>query len=280
MIGDYLALAKPRLILLAALAAALSFHLASPDAIDWTMLVLAFAGSYLTGAAASVFNQILERDTDARMKRTENRPLPAGRISLRRAMVFGALLTAAGMGLLTYVNALTGLLGFLTLATYLGVYTPMKRRTAWNTLAGAVPGALPCLMGWAAARNRLDPEAFMLFLILFLWQMPHFFSIAWVYREDYRAAGLRMLTTEDATGRLTAVQIIFFSVLVLLASLWPVQAGWAGSIYLISALAAGAALVTLAAVLAATRLRFARGFAMVSIYYLIILMSGLAVDRL
>lgn len=279
-LSDFAELAKPRLVLLAALMAGVAFWIASKGVVRSSALAQTFVGCYLIGAAASALNQILERGTDARMKRTENRPLPAGRVTVGAAALFGSLLGISGLALLTLTSPLAGFLGLSTLAAYLGVYTPLKKRTSWNTLVGAVPGALPCLIGWAAARNRLDPEAFALFFFLFFWQLPHFFAIAWVYRDDYRSADLRMLSTKDASGRWTAAGIFIFSCVVAVVSLIPVRAELAGPIYLVTALTGGSALIVLAGVAAATRLRFARGFATLSIYYLVVVMSGLAVDRL
>lgn len=280
-VGDYAMLTKPRLVLMAASVSSVSFYMASTAPLDFQRMGLNFLGSFLVGASAAVLNQVLEKNEDRLMERTRLRPLPAGRMRPFSAAVFGAALAVLGLSIFAgALNLLSAAVALLILVAYLAVYTPLKKITVWNTLVGAFPGALPCLLGWTAATGRLDPEGFTLFWILYLWQLPHFFSIAWVYREDYRAAGFRMLPAVDESGRRTAAQIVFFSAVLALVSLIPARDGWAGPIYLVSAAAAGGAMVVLATVLAATQLRFARGFVSVSIYYLILIVSGLAVDRL
>jgi protoheme IX farnesyltransferase len=209
---DFVALVKPGLTLMSVLTALVGFYLASGDRLQPLLLLSAFFGTALVGCGAGSLNQVLERDLDGMMKRTKHRPLPAGRVSRPVAAAFGLGLGVAGVALLALcVNVLTAFLGAATLITYLALYTPLKRITPLSTLVGAVPGALPPVMGWAAARNSLDPAALGLFCILFLWQIPHFLSLAWLYRKDYEGAGYRMLTVLDPDGTRTALQITAFA---------------------------------------------------------------------
>jgi protoheme IX farnesyltransferase len=204
------------------------------------------------------------------MLRTRARPLPAGRIGPAPARAFGSLLTLSGLAiLLGLCGALAAAVAFATWATYLFAYTPLKRRTPLATLVGAVPGALPPVIGWAAARGRLEPEAFVLFAILFLWQVPHFLAIAWLYRDDYARAGLPMLPVLDREGTFTGRQAVVHSLSLLLVSLAPAAAGFAGPAYLAGAFLLGAALTLFALRLARSRdLASARGLFLASVLYL------------
>jgi protoheme IX farnesyltransferase len=250
--ADWLELTKPRITLLVVFTALVGFVTAA-QAPGWSaLLVAALAGTALVAAGASALNQVLERATDALMHRTRNRPIPAGRIRPAEATLFGALLTGAGLGLLgALCGPLSALVAFATWASYLFLYTPLKRRTHLATLVGAVPGALPPVIGWAAASGRLEPGAFILFAIVFLWQIPHFLAIAWLYRDDYERGGLQVLPVIDREGVLTGRQAVIHSVALLVVSLAPVAAGLGGTLYLAGAVVLGVAL-TLAA------LRFAR----------------------
>jgi protoheme IX farnesyltransferase len=250
--------------------ALVGFVTASPGP-AWTFLLgAALAGTGLVAAGASVLNQVMERDTDALMLRTRARPLPAGRIGPAPARAFGSLLTLSGLAiLLGLCGALAAAVAFATWATYLFAYTPLKRRTPLATLVGAVPGALPPVIGWAAARGRLEPEAFVLFAILFLWQVPHFLAIAWLYRDDYARAGLPMLPVLDREGTFTGRQAVVHSLSLLLVSLAPAAAGFAGPAYLAGAFLLGAALTLFALRLARSRdLASARGLFLASVLYL------------
>jgi heme o synthase len=252
--ADYLELTKPRITLLVVFTTLVGFVVATPGAVEALPLLAVLAGTTLVAAGASAVNMLLERDTDALMLRTRTRPLPAGRMRAPEALLFGLVLTALGLGLLSWLSGpLTGAVAFATWASYLFAYTPLKRRTSLSTLVGAVPGALPPVIGWAAARNSLDGGAFVLFAILFLWQIPHFLAIAWIYREDYARAGLPMLPVLDPAGRLTGRQAVTHSLALLLVSLTPVAAGFGGPVYL-----AGAVLLGLAMTLAAFRLAVLR----------------------
>ena len=229
---DYFDLTKPRIAGLVLVTAAAGFVLGSPGAPDWLELLHTLAGIALVAAGTGAMNQVLERDVDKRMVRTRGRPLPAGRLSVRPAIVFSALLTAAGVAYLgLLVNVLTAVLAAATFVSYDFVYTPLKRVHSFSTVVGAVPGALPALGGWTAATGRLDTGGWALFGILFLWQMPHFFALAWLLRDDYGAAGLRMLSVDDEGGVKTRRQTLLYTVALLPMSLVPAGLGLAGPIY-------------------------------------------------
>ncbi len=238
--ADYIVLTKPRITLMALVTVAVGGFSASPNSLDVALLAHALFGTAMLAAGASVLNQVMEKDTDAKMRRTADRPLPAGRMQVAEGLTLGGVLSVLGMSYLTtFVNPLTGLLGAATLATYVFVYTPLKRVTSFNTLVGAVPGALPPVMGWAAVRGSLGIEAWTLFLIVFLWQIPHFLAIAWIYRDDYSRAGLKMLPVFDLAGGLTGRQMILHSLVLLPASLAPTVVGLTGPAYFVGALVLG-----------------------------------------
>jgi heme o synthase len=268
--ADWLELTKPRITLLVVFTALVGFVTATPASPWGTLLAAALVGTGLVAAGASVINMVMERDTDALMHRTRSRPIPAGRIRPSDARWFGALLSLAGLALLAGLcNPLAAFVAFSTWASYLFVYTPLKRRTHLSTLVGAVPGALPPVIGWAAASESLDPGAFILFAILFLWQIPHFLAIAWLYREDYERGGFPLLPVIDREGRLTGRQAVLHSVALLVVSLAPVAAGLGGALYLAGALVLGIALTLSALRLAITRSRpAARALFLASVLYL------------
>ena len=240
-LADDLELTKPRVAVLVLFTVAAGVVLADGRAMGGLVLLHTLIGTALVAAGASALNQWLERQSDALMKRTENRPLPAGRLQPLEAVVFGAGLGLAGVGYLvvTLRHPWAALVAAVTFACYVFIYTPLKRRTPLNTLVGAVPGALPPVIGWVAARGSLDWGAGVLFVILFLWQVPHFLAIAWIYRDDYGRAGLRMLTVTDPDGRLTGRQMVTYCLALVAASLWPVLLGSAGLLYLAGALLLG-----------------------------------------
>jgi protoheme IX farnesyltransferase len=223
----------------------------------WPNLLLmaqAVAGTALVAGGAAVLNQVYERDTDALMSRTRTRPLPDGRVGTADARTFGIALASLGIGLLAFTaNAAAALLALATIVIYLAVYTPMKRRSSLSTLVGAVPGALPPLIGWAAARGTLSIGGWTLFAIVFLWQIPHFMAIAWLYREDYRSAGFPMLPVVEPDGRRTGRQAALYAAALLPVSLLPAFVGLSGWLYFWIALALGMALLILSAQFAATR---------------------------
>ncbi len=245
------------------------------------LLAHTLIGTALVAAGTNAWNQVRERDVDARMARTRRRPLPSGRLTPRAAAWFASVISVAGVAYLAAtVNALTAGLAALTLVSYVLIYTPLKRRTSLNTLVGAVPGALPIVGGWTAAGGRLGDAAFALFWILFLWQLPHFLALAWLYRDDYRGAGLRMLGAEDESGTRTGRMALLYALALLPISLLPTLLGVTGAAYFYGALvlgvvyaAAGAALLPAATPARAWRLFF------VSILYLPSLLTLMVVDK-
>jgi len=219
--ADYLELTKPRIAVLVLFTVAAGALLGSRSAIDLTIFLHTLIGTALVAAGASVLNQLLERHADAMMRRTENRPLPAGRIQPLEALLFGAGLGGGGLVYLMLLvrHPLPMLIAGITFVSYVLVYTPLKRITTLNTLVGAVPGALPPLIGWTAAGGELGTEAAVLFLILFLWQVPHFLAIAWIYRDDYARARLWMLPVADLNGGMTGRQMTAYAFALIPATL-------------------------------------------------------------
>jgi protoheme IX farnesyltransferase len=240
MMSAYLELTKPRITTLVVLTAAAGFCLGSRGHTDLLRLSAMAGCIALLSSGISALNQYLERDLDGLMNRTRARPLPSGRLSSAKALLFGSSLAAAGVILLALaINPLTALLGLLTLASYLFGYTPLKTRSSLSTVVGAFPGAMPPLIGWASARGELGVEAWVLFAILFLWQFPHFLAIAWMYKDDYARAGIKMLPVVEPDGRVASQQIISYTLMLLPVSLLPVLVHLAGSAYLIGALILG-----------------------------------------
>lgn len=278
---DHLALAKPRITLLVALCAAAGFALASRGAFDWARLAWTALGVALASASTGCLNQVLEADYDARMERTKRRPVPAGRVRPAVARVLGIVWGVAGLGVLYWkVNAASCGLTAFTLASYLLVYTPMKRWSPLSTWIGAIPGALPPVIGWAAAGGALDAGAAALFAIQFLWQMPHFLALAWLYREDYARGGYRVYPVVDPSGASTAWQMAATSGLLLAASAAPYALGLAGPVYLAGASICGAAFF-LASLSAALRLETAnaRRVFLASLAYLPLVLALLVADK-
>lgn len=279
--ADYLALAKPRITLLVVLTTLVGFEAAAATSAGGAALAATLLGTGLLAGGASALNMLLERRTDALMHRTRNRPLAAGRLRPAEGLAFGLLLTLAGVSVLAWqAGSLAAAVGLLTWGSYLFVYTPLKTRTSLSTIVGAFPGALPPVIGWAAARGTLDPGAFVLFAIVFLWQIPHFLAIGWIYREDYARAGLPMLPVLDPDGRLTGRQAVANTVALLLVSLMPTAAGMAGNLYLVGALLLGAALLAVATRAAVLRtLEAARRLFLASVLHLSALCTLLLIDR-
>ena len=241
---SYIALTKPDVSFLVVLTTLAGYALGALGPLDWLRMAQTVIGTTLVAAGTSALNHYFERDSDARMRRTSSRPLPSGALAPAEALCFGASLAAAGaLELLLTTNALAAALAVLTSVMYLGIYTPLKTRTTAATLIGAIPGALPPLIGWAAARGALGAGAYVLFAILFLWQVPHFHSISWVYREDYARAGIRMLSVVDRDGRVTFGQIVFCAIALIPVSLLASVTGLAGVTYYFSALVLGLLLV-------------------------------------
>jgi protoheme IX farnesyltransferase len=245
-------------------------------------MAAAVAGTALVAAGAAALNQVYGRDTDALMRRTRSRPLPDGRVTASDARLFGVLLSAAGLVLLgALVNLQATALALATLVTYLIIYTPMKRRSPLATLVGAVPGALPPLIGWVAAHGGLSAGGAALFLIVFLWQIPHFMAIAWLYRDDYSKAGFPLLPVIEPDGRRTGRQAVAYAAALVPASLIPAFVGLSGSVYAVVALVLGAALLWLAVRFAVTRSdRSARWLFFSSITYLPLIWIAMMADKL
>jgi protoheme IX farnesyltransferase len=235
-----LILAKPEITLMVMISAGVACLMAS-DSLRVVVLLHSVLGTGLLGAGASALNQYLERELDGRMRRTSRRPLPAGHLAASRALLFGVLLSVGGtLYLLLLLNALAALLGLFTLICYLFIYTPLKRKTQLCTLVGAFPGAAPALIGWAAARNSLAPEAWALFAVLFLWQLPHFLAIGWLYREDYARAGMLMLPAlNEDDGKTTFRLILIATQLLIIASLLLTVIARAGNLYFFPAMILG-----------------------------------------
>ncbi len=277
---DYVDLTKPRITLMVVLTAMVGYVVAAPQLRAAGLLSMAL-GTGLVAAGASALNMILERRTDALMLRTCQRPLPAGRLRPSEALGFGAVLTAAGLlGLAWLTGPLAALVALVTWASYLFAYTPLKTVTSLSTIVGAFPGALPPVIGWAAARGTIEPGAVILFSILFLWQIPHFLAIAWIYREDYARGGLPMLPVVDPEGRLTGRQAVANSLALLLVSLTPAVAGMAGRVYLAGAILLGVGLTGMAVRVAVLRNRqAARGLFLASLGHLALLCTLLILDR-
>ncbi len=237
---DYFQLTKPRIVFLVLVTATIGYYLGGQGIGSYAQLVYLLLGTSLVCGGAAVLNHYLERDSDAKMNRTRKRPLPAGRIMPRRALQFGILLSLIGIFVLyTKINVLTAFLGLLTNFMYVLVYTPMKRVSWWNTSIGAFPGAMPPLGGWAAATGTLNFDAGILFLILFIWQHPHFYAIAWMFRDDYRKAGFHMLPGQEHEGWDMFRQVQYYSILLIPVSLIPAMTGLSGNIYMLGALIAG-----------------------------------------
>ena len=236
----YVALTKPDVTGLVVITTVAGFYLGSTGPLDWFRLGNTLLGTVLLAAGTAALNQYVEREMDSRMRRTASRPLPLGRLRPAEVLWFGLVLAALGAAWLSLTaNVLACLLGLATTVLYLGVYTPLKKRSTWATAVGAFPGALPPLIGWAAARGEITLGGWLLFAILFLWQFPHFHAIAWMYREDYARAGIRMLPVVDPTGDETYRQIISAAALLIPVSLLPSVAGIAGTRYFFAALVLG-----------------------------------------
>lgn len=280
-IGAYCELTKPRITLLVVLTAVAAFCMASKGRIDYVGVFHLIFGVGLLSSGISTLNQYLERDLDGLMRRTSGRPLPAGKLRPENALLFGiALSLVATLYIAVVINALTATLGLVTLSSYLFIYTPLKTRTSLSTVIGAVPGAMPPVIGWTAARGEMTIEAWILFAILFLWQFPHFLAIAWLYREDYASAGIKMLPVVEPDGRVTARQILNYTLMLLPVSLLPAMIGMAGGLYLVGALVLGVAFLYFSARAATERSKWqARRLLLASVLYLPALFALMVIDQ-
>jgi heme o synthase len=284
-LGDSIELTKPRITLMVVITSAVGMLMAAPGgalAVSPLLVISTLGGTWLLAAGASALNMWWERDVDARMRRTLGRPLPSGRLEPEVALSLGMGLSVAGTAVLSLlVNTPTAVLGTATLASYVALYTPLKRVTEWSTLVGALPGAIPPMMGWAAVTGRLDPAAWALFAVLFLWQMPHSYAIAWIYREDYAAGDFRLLAVVDPGGRRIARQTIVFTVLLVIASVSTVALGVSSLVYGLGALALGFGFLRAAIAFARERsAQVARRLMLYSVLYLPALLGLLVLDRL
>lgn len=254
--ADYLAISKPRLNFLVVATAAAGYYLGDTGDAGWGRAVSAIAGTALVAAGASALNQVYERHTDRLMERTRLRPLADGRLGVREAVAFSIVTSVVGLSLLaTGANVLSAFVALATLVTYVGIYTPLKPLTSFATVVGAVPGALPPMIGWAAATGELTREAWILFAIVFLWQMPHFLAIAWLYREDYARAGFPLLPVTEPDGRSTARQVLAYGAVLIPVSLVPTAIGLANPVYFAGALVLGITYLLLGAQFALHRER-------------------------
>ncbi len=278
---DYLELTKPNVVWLILMSTIVAFYLGAPSQMPVLLMLHTVLATALLAGGTGVLNQWWERESDARMRRTEARPLPAGRVGARPALTFGIGLAAAGLAyLLVAVNTLSFGVGLATLASYVLLYTPLKSRTPLATFVGAFPGAAPLMLGWTAVRNDLGIEACVLFSILFLWQFPHFYAIAWMYRDDYARAGVKMLPVVEADGSSTARQIVCYGFNLIPVSIAPWMLGMAGPVYAAAALALGCGYLYFG--VRAARLRdaaAARSLLLASVAYLPLLYLFLVADK-
>ncbi len=280
--ADFVTLTKPRLNFLVLITTLAGMYLAAPEGVPLAILVHALAGTALVAGGAAALNQVWEHETDSLMRRTRLRPIPGGRLRVSDAAWFGTLLSATGLIELTWkVNPLSAAVAAATLVSYVFIYTPLKKRTSLSTLVGGVPGALPPVIGWAAATGTISIPAAVLFGIVFLWQMPHFLAIAWLYRDDYEHAGIPLLPVLEPDGRRTGQQALLYAAALWPVSLLPALVGIAGAPYSIVATVLGFGLIALSALFARHRTTLtARRLFLYSITYLPLLWAALVIDRL
>ncbi len=287
---DYIELTKPRITWLILMSTGIGYFFGLPGAASWweflgkipfLSLLHTILGTALIASGTAALNQWYEREADRKMRRTARRPLPMGKMSAGRALAFGIALSVAGfLELWLGANLLSAIIGAFTLASYLFLYTPLKQRTWWSTTVGAIPGAMPPMIGFAAAAGGLTPQSWVLFAILFLWQFPHFYSIAWMYKEDYARAGIRMLPVIEPDCRSTARQIVLYGLALVPASLAPAVFGMSGRLYLAGALVLGLWFLYSGVRVALDRtIDRARGVLLASVLYLPLIYGLMLVDR-
>lgn len=278
---DFIALTKPRVNFLVLITTFIGFHLGTFGPIDMLLLVHTVMGTAFVAGGAAALNQVLERDSDRLMRRTQARPLPAGRLGTSEAGPFALALAVIGLVQLALgTNLVAAMVAFATIASYALIYTPLKRRTSLATVIGAVPGAMPPMIGWAAATGSLSIEAWVLFAIVFVWQMPHVLAISWMYREDYERAGIRVLPVEEPDGASTSRQTVSYAAVLIPVTLLPTAVGLAGGRYLAGALVLGMALLALAITFARERTAaHARRLFIASLLYLPVLWVLMLADR-
>lgn len=277
---DYWELAKPRLVSLVMLSTSVGFFLASNGPLNWPLLILSFVGTGLVAGGSMGLNQWMERREDAKMQRTAKRPLPGGRLHAAEAFTFSFILCAAGLAILFWgVNEVAAFLSALTLVSYILLYTPLKKITSLCTIFGAIPGALPPMIGWASASGEVPYEAWVLFAIIFLWQMPHFLAIAWLCRKEYASAGFKMLSVTDPSGAQVARQMILYTAALLPVSLLPSLIHMTGVFYFWGALIAGVIFITLGILGLRDLDRYARPLFRMSIFYLALILILMVMDK-
>jgi len=277
---DYIALTKPRITWLIVMSTGIGYFFGALNGWHILTLIHTLIGTALIASGTAALNQWYEREADGKMRRTQWRPLPSGRLTPAHALIFAIAISALGFLELWYVNPLTGFLGLFTLASYLFIYTPLKQRSWHATTIGAIPGAMPPLIGYAGAAGHLTAEAWILFAILFLWQFPHFYAIAWMYREDYERAGIKMLPVVEPDGRSTARQILFYSLALIPISLMPRYLSMAGNLYLVGASILGLVFLYAGIRVAMNRTRVqARQVLLASVIYLPLLYGLMLIDR-
>jgi len=285
LLSDYIELTKPRITWLILMSTGIGYFFGLPSHawrdVNWLLLLHTILGTALIASGTAALNQWYERSADLKMRRTADRPLPSGRLVAGRALAFGIALAVAGfLELWLGVNLLSGLIGAFTLASYLFIYTPMKQRTWWSTTVGAIPGAMPPMIGYAAAAGAISQEAWVLAAILFLWQFPHFYSIAWMYKDDYARAGIQMLPVVEPDCRSTARQIVLYGLTLIPVSILPSMLGMTGRIYMIGALLLGLVYLYSGIRVALDRtLVRARGVLLTSVLYLPLIYGLMILDR-
>jgi protoheme IX farnesyltransferase len=282
-VADFVELTKPRVVTMVVLTTLFGYYLGATELpLEWLHLLVTLVGTGLAAAGTMALNQYLERDLDAQMHRTRQRPLPDGRMAPADALLFGAAITLAGIALLyVAINPLSALVTAATSVSYLFAYTPLKARTSLCTLIGAVPGALPPLTGWAAASGELDVAAWAIFAIMFVWQIPHSLAIAQMYRDDYARAGFRLLPVVDPDGISTARQILTYSLALVSVGMLPTLLGLAGPIYFATSIALGLFLLSASLRLArSAKIADARRVMFASLLYLPFLLAVMAADKL
>jgi protoheme IX farnesyltransferase len=281
VLRDYLELTKPRITILILICTAVGYAFGSGNSLQWLTLAHAIIGTALLASGTAALNQWYEVDSDAKMLRTRNRPIVSGRMKRSHGLVFGTLLSAMGFAELWYgTDRLAAALGLFTLLSYLLVYTPLKRRSPVCTIVGAVPGAMPPVIGYTAAGRGFDAGALALLLILFVWQFPHFDAIAWIYREDYARGGIRMLPVIERDGESTVMRVVICSVLLIPISLIPCVLGMTGALYATAAVVAGLGMLYFGVQLARKRtIAGARAVLLASVSYLPALLAVMLLDR-
>src|SRR6202161_1743466 len=277
----YVVLTKPDVTFLVVITTVAGFYLGSTGPMDWARLAHTLIGTLLVAGGTAALNQYVERDMDAVMRRTATRPLPAGTLKPTEVLIFGAVTIVLGTAwLVLAVNLLAAMVALAISLSYLGLYTPLKTRTTFATAVGAIPGALPPLIGWAAARGSLSEGGWILFAILFVWQFPHFYAIAWMYKEDYARAGIQMLPVVEPDCRSTARQIVLYGIALIPVSLVPAMLGMSGRIYLVGALLLGLWFLYSGVRVALDRtLSRARGVLVTSVLYLPLIYGLMLLDR-